>query len=66
MPDMVQTVAVGHLLFGSQRRPAIRITIVLAESADEETLYLSFDNLADRTRLLADLFFDDLADKLVD
>ncbi|MEM7031473.1 MAG: hypothetical protein AAF629_18065 [Chloroflexota bacterium] len=64
-PNMVQSLRVGKLSFGTQSRPAIRLNIIPNEEEAEETLYLSFDTDEERARLLSDLFVDELDQKLI-
>lgn len=65
MPKTVQSLTVGRLSFGRYHRPAIALTILPEDSETPQSVYLSFDTIAERSRVLADLFIDDLQAKLI-
>lgn len=57
-PWMVSGVELGHLEFGSSRRPALKIGVQVDQGADPEELFLSFDDERSRAVVLADLQVD--------
>ena len=61
-PDAIRSVRSGWLYFGMRPRPALRLEIYRAVDTQDEDLYLSFDDEATRSLVLADLQWDaDLA-----
>jgi hypothetical protein len=54
-PAMIRSVASGRLYFGPRPRPALRLEIGGRDNAEEESLYLSFEDEATRSLVLADL-----------
>ena len=54
-PDMIRSVASGWLFFGLHPRPALCLDIARSDDAEDERLHLSFDDVATRALILADL-----------
>jgi hypothetical protein len=57
-PNMIRSVKSGWLHFGLRPRPTLRLEIVRLDGPDDETLYLSFDDEATLSLVLADLQYD--------
>jgi hypothetical protein len=57
-PAMINVVTSGFLQFGTRPRLAIRVEISASDDSEQEALYLSFDNPATRSAVLADLQYD--------
>jgi hypothetical protein len=57
-PDTIRSVRSGWLYFGMRPRPALRLEIYRAVDTQDEDLYLSFDDEATRSLVLADLQCD--------
>lgn len=58
-PSMVRGVTNGWLYFGLRPRLALRLEIAQPDDPEDEILYLSFDDEATRSLVLADLQFDE-------
>lgn len=54
-PNMIRSVASGRLFFGLRPRPTLRLEIIQSDGPEDETLYLSFDDEATLSLVLADL-----------
>jgi len=54
-PSVIHSIADGCLYFGPHPRPALRLEIAGTDNSDDENLYLSFEDEASRSLVLADL-----------
>ncbi len=59
-PNMIKHYEPGRLCFGPHMRPALRLTYLPEDRETPETIYLSFDTLAHRNQMLADLLTDQI------
>lgn len=57
-PAMIRSVDVGWLHFGLRPRAALRLQITLSDDSKDEILYLSFDDEATSSLVVADLLYD--------
>jgi hypothetical protein len=57
-PTIIRSVESGRLYFGLRPRPALRLEIVQSDDSNYETLYLSFEDQATLSLVLADLQYD--------
>jgi hypothetical protein len=57
-PATIKVVTSGFLQFGPHPRPAIRVGISASDDSEDEALYLSFDDRATQSVVLADLKYD--------
>jgi len=57
-PSAIHSIADGCLYFGPHPRPALRLEIDGTDNSEDESLYLSFEDEASRSLVLADLKYD--------
>jgi hypothetical protein len=57
-PSVIHSMASGCLYFGPHPRPALRLEIAGTDNFEDESLYLSFEDEASRSLVLADLKHD--------
>ncbi len=57
-PSVIHSIASGCLYFGPHPRPALRLEIAGTDDTEDESLYLSFEDEASRSLVLADLKYD--------
>ncbi len=57
-PSVIHSMASGCLYFGPHPRPALRLEIAGTDDTEDESLYLSFEDEASRSLVLADLKYD--------
>lgn len=57
-PSVIHSIADGCLYFGSHPRPALRLEIAGTDNSEDESLYLSFEDEANRSLVLADLKYN--------